>query len=235
MALTLVPKRPRALVAALGAALLTVACGGGGSDNGNEPLRPASNPNPNPPRMTCSDAGLAAARASALPAVVCMLTSDGEIVVELDSTKAPITVANFLKYVNAKFYDNTLFHRVVPGFVAQGGGFLPGGQLKPGASGTIKLETNVGLSNARGTIAMARGDTADSAISEFYFNVADNNVVGNANNLDYRSASSPGYAVFGRVISGLGTVDAINAEKQLGAGYQTPATEVLLYWAIQVK
>lgn len=234
MSFTIVPKRRLALVAALGTALLMSACGGGSDDGPNQP-RPVANPNPNPPTTACSAAGLEAARNSALPAVVCMLTSDGEIVVELDSTKAPITVANFLKYVNNKYYDNTLFHRVVPGFVAQGGGFSPGGAAKASGGSAIKLETKVGLTNARGTIAMARSNAPDSAITEFFFNTADNNVPGATTNLDYIDANRPGYATFGRIISGLGTLDKINAEKQLGAGYDAPATEVLLYWAIQVK
>jgi cyclophilin family peptidyl-prolyl cis-trans isomerase len=158
-----------------------------------------------------------------------MLTSSGEIVVELETAKAPITVANFLKYVQDGYYSNTIFHRVVPGFVVQGGGFTTGYVAKAGVGAAIKLESNVGLSNVRGTIAMARTSVADSATSQFYFNTVDNAT------LNYKSAAEPGYAVFGRVISGLGTIDKINAEPQLYSGAETPATEVLLYWAIKLK
>ncbi|UXH78509.1 peptidylprolyl isomerase [Roseateles amylovorans] len=227
-------RRVLALAAAVGGALLMTACGGGGDTPGAP--TPVPNPKPTAPTTTCSAAGIAASTNSALPRTVCMLTSNGEIVIELDPAKAPITVANFLKYVNAKYYDNTIFHRVVPGFVAQGGGYTSGEVPKTGGGSPIKLETNVGLTNARGTIAMARTPVADSAVTEFYFNSVDNNVPGSSTNLDYVSANQPGYAVFGRIISGLGTLDAINAEKQLGTGgLDRPATEVVLYWAIQLK
>lgn len=222
------------LAAALASVLLMTACGGGGDDS-PEPARPAANPKPTTTVTTCSDAGKTAAAASALPSVVCMLTSDGEIVVELDSAKAPLTVANFLKLVDAKFYDNTLIHRVSPGFVAQGGGLSPGYVRKNNGYATIKLETKVGLTNARGTIGMARGTTADSATTEFFFNTVDNNVPGTGNNLDYIDADRPGYATFGRIISGLGTLDAINAEKQLRVGEEVPATEVIVYWVQKLK
>lgn len=221
-------RRLLALSAAVGGALLLAACGGGDDDNGGTPT-PKPNPFPTPPTMSCSAAGVAASNASTAARTVCMLTSDGEIVVELDA-RTPITTDNFVKYVNAKFYDNTIFHRVVPNFVAQGGGFTTGFVPKTaGLNGPIKLETNVGLSNVKYTIAMARTTAADSATSQFYFNSVDNLA------LDYKSAAEPGYAVFGRVISGHATIDKINAEPQLYTGAETPATEVLLYWAIQLK
>ncbi|WP_158218929.1 peptidylprolyl isomerase [Roseateles aquatilis] len=221
-------RRLLALSAALGGALIMAACGGGG-DNNSEPLRPKPNAVTTPPTTSCSAAGIAASNASTAANTVCMLTSDGEIVVELDA-RAPITVDNFLKYVTAKFYDNTIFHRVVPNFVAQGGGFTTGFVAKTaGLLPAIKLETNVGLSNTKYTIAMARTTDFNSATSQFYFNAVDNAA------LDYKSASEPGYAVFGRVISGQATVDKINAETQLYAGAETPATEVLLYWAVKLK
>ncbi|WP_431259859.1 peptidylprolyl isomerase [Roseateles chitinivorans] len=223
---------PRLL--ALSAAVLLAACGGGGDDNSNPVPKP--NPVTVAPTMDCSAAGKAAATASTAANVVCMLTSDGEIVVELDA-RAPITVANFMKYVDAKYYDNTLFHRVVPDFVAQGGGFTTGFAGKPFPTGlgtAIKLEVNVGLSNVKYTIAMARSATpVDSATSQFFFNSADNSA-----KLDYSAsttAPNAGYATFGRVISGQATVDKINAEPQLYIGAETPATEVLLYWAIRLK
>jgi cyclophilin family peptidyl-prolyl cis-trans isomerase len=230
-----ISSKPRllALSAALGGALMLAACGGGSdNDSGSQPQTPKPNPVTTAPTLTCSTAGVAAANASTAANVVCMLTSDGEMVVELDA-RTPITTANFLKYVKAKYYDNTIFHRVVPGFVAQGGGFITGYVSKtPGSDlgGTIKLETNVGLSNLKYTIAMARTSTPDSATSQFFFNSVDNNAT-----LDYKSAADPGYAAFGRVISGQATVDKINAETQLYSGAETPAVEVLLYWAIQLK
>lgn len=221
-----------ALTAAIGGAVFLAACGGGSDgDAGSKPTSPKPNPVTTPPTLTCSAAGIAASNASTAASTVCMLTSDGEIVVELDA-RAPLTTANFLKYVNAKFYDKTIFHRVVPNFVAQGGGYSTGFVEKTGLNPAIKLETNIpGLSNTKYTIAMARlASPVDSATSQFYFNSADN-----SKDLDYKDALNPGYAVFGRIISGSATVDKINAEPELWAGAQTPATEVLLYWAIQLK
>lgn len=226
---TLTKRRLLALTAVLGAALSLTACGGDDDDSGSNPV-PKPNPRPTAPATTCSAAGIAASNASTAARTVCMLTSNGEIVVELDA-RAPLSVNNFLAYVNGKFYDNTIFHRVVPGFVVQGGGFTTGYVAKTGLAAPIKLESNItGLSNTRGTIAMARTAVADSATSQFYFNTTDN-----SRTLDYQSATNPGYAVFGRVISGLDTIDKINAEPQLYSGAETPATEVLLYWAIQLK
>lgn len=222
--------RVLALSAAVGGALMLAACGGGSDkDSGSQPQRPKPNPVTTAPTLACSTAGIAASNA-ATGSTVCMLTSDGEIVVELDA-RAPLTVANFQKYVTTKFYDNTIFHRVVPGFVAQGGGYTTGFAEKGGLQPAIKLETNIaGLSNTKYTIAMARTTVPDSATSQFFFNSADNSAA-----LNYRSASEPGYAVFGKVISGQATVDKINAETQLYNGAETPAVEVLLYWAIQLK
>ena len=134
--------------------------------------------------------------------VVTVNTSSGAFVVELFEAQAPITTANFLKYVNANFYSDTLFHRVIKNFVIQGGGYTLAG-LKPGLA-PISLESQVGLSNLRGTIAMARTNAADSAASQFYINVLDNT------ELDYQSPTSPGYAVFGTVIAGMSIVDAIS-------------------------
>lgn len=221
-------RRLMALSVALGSALVLAACGGGSDDSA--PLIPKPNPITTAPTMNCSAAGIAASNASTAASTVCMLTSDGEIVIELDA-RAPITVANFQKYVDAKFYDGTIFHRVVPSFVAQGGGYTTGGKAKTGQFAAIKLETNIaGLSNTKYTIAMARTPVADSATSEFYFNSIDNSKM-----LDYANAANPGYAVFGRVISGTATIDKINAETQLYNGAETPATEVLLYWAVRLK
>ncbi|MCZ8073371.1 MAG: peptidylprolyl isomerase [Paucibacter sp.] len=218
--------------ASLGLMALLTACGGGGSGGGDTPApKPKPNPVTTPPTTTCSAAGIAASKASTAAATVCMLTSKGEIVVELETVKAPITTANFLAYVKSGFYKDTIFHRVVPGFVAQGGGFVSGGTAKAGALAPIALENQNGLSNLKYTIAMARTSAVDSATSQFYFNTVDNK------SLDYSSAvaGKNGYAVFGRIISGKETVDAINAEPQLYTGADMTATEVLLYWATQLK
>ncbi len=132
-------------------------------------------------------------------------TSMGTMVVELNPTAAPKTVNNFLGYVSRGFYSNTLFHRVIAGFVVQGGGYTSGMVTKPGALAAIALETPNGLSNLRGTIAMARTTVPNSATSQFYFNVVDNL------SLDYKDAANPGYAVFGKIVTGAGVMDAIAA------------------------
>jgi peptidyl-prolyl cis-trans isomerase A (cyclophilin A) len=231
--------RLASLVAALAAASLLSACGGGaevefsggggGGGGGGTPY-PQPNPNPNPPTQSCSQAGLAASAASAW-STVCMLTSSGEIVVELYDTYAPQTVANFYKYVSAGFYSNTLIHRVDRDFVIQGGGYTSGMVPKTPLYAPIKLESNNGLSNLRGTIAMARRSDPDSATSQFFFNVQDNT------SLDYQSAANPGYAVFGRIISGLATLDAINVVPTYTYSQTDiqPRTEVLVYWVQRLK
>lgn len=137
--------------------------------------------------------------------VVVIETSMGTIEVQLDKEKAPITVANFLKYVNEGFYDGTIFHRVIPGFMVQGGGFTPDGGEKK-THDPIKLESANGLKNTLGTVAMARTSVPDSATSQFFINVADNGF------LDF-SSGNPGYAVFGKVTSGMDVVNKIVAVK----------------------
>ena len=164
------PARFLNLVLALGAAAVLSACGGGveievgggGGGGGGGTQYPRPNPNPNPPTLSCSAAGLAASAASKW-GTVCMLTSSGEIVVELYDTYSPQTVANFYKYVSAGFYTSTLIHRVDRDFVVQGGGYTSGMVTKTALYAPIKLESNNGLSNLRGTIAMARRSDADSA------------------------------------------------------------------------
>ena len=135
---------------------------------------------------------------------VTMTTSQGTIVLELDPARAALTVDNFLRYTNDGFYANLLFHRVISNFVIQGGGVTPKPEKKPATYAPIKLEANNGLSNVRGSIAMARTNVPDSATSEFYINVVDNLSL-NA------SAASPGYAVFGKVVQGLDVMDLIRA------------------------
>lgn len=204
--------------------------GGGGGGGGGGTQYPRPNPVPNPPTLSCSPAGLAASAASKW-GTVCMLTSSGEIVVELYDTYSPQTVANFYKYVSAGFYTNTLIHRVDRDFVVQGGGYTSGMVTKTPLFAPIKLESNNDLSNLRGTIAMARRSDADSATSQFFFNVKDNT------SLDYQSAANPGYAVFGRIISGLNTLDAINVVPTYTYSPTDiePRTEVLVYWAQRLK
>jgi cyclophilin family peptidyl-prolyl cis-trans isomerase/Skp family chaperone for outer membrane proteins len=131
---------------------------------------------------------------------VLLQTSLGDIVVELDRAKAPVTVANFLKYVEARHYDGTIFHRVVKDFVVQGGGHLQDLTEKP-TGPPIKNEAKNGLPNKRGTIAMARESAPDTATAQFYINVVDND------KLNYQSDAKPGYAVFGRVVKGMDVVD----------------------------
>ena len=125
------------------------------------------------------------------------------MVLALDPERAPVTVANMLAYANSGFYDNTLFHRVISGFMVQGGGFTSGLVPKTPSYGAIELESNNGLSNLRGTIAMAQTGVADSATSQFFVNQVDNAA------LNYSSAASPGYAVFGTVVSGMAVIDSM--------------------------
>jgi peptidyl-prolyl cis-trans isomerase A (cyclophilin A) len=133
---------------------------------------------------------------------VVFLTTMGNFEIQVDRTHAPVTAENFIKYVKAGFYNGTVFHRIMPGFVVQGGGFTSTGEEKT-TSAPIKLESTNGLSNAAGTVAMARTNSPDSATSQFYVNLVDNT------DLNYKSASSPGYAVFGRIVSGMEVINKI--------------------------
>lgn len=132
-------------------------------------------------------------------------TSLGDIVVELDASKAPKTVDNFLQYVKSGQYDGTVFHRVIENFMIQGGGFSP--ELKEKTTrAPIPLESRNGLSNSRGTLAMARTSDPNSATAQFFINVQDNGFLDAA-----RSPDGNGYAVFGKVVSGMEVVDRIRA------------------------
>jgi cyclophilin family peptidyl-prolyl cis-trans isomerase len=133
-------------------------------------------------------------------------SNKGSIKLELDKEKAPLTVENFLQYVNSKHFDGTIFHRVIGGFMIQGGGF--DAEMKQRSTQKpIKIESNNGLKNARGSIAMARTNDPNSATAQFFINLSDNEF------LNYQSDSNPGYAVFGRVIEGLDVVDEIAKTK----------------------
>ena len=136
--------------------------------------------------------------------VVAMATSMGDIRIELDAEKAPITTKNFLEYVSEGYFDGLIFHRVIPGFMIQGGGFDANLKQK-GAKAPIKNEAANGLKNLTGTIAMARTNVVDSATAQFFINVKDNDF------LNHKSPSPDGfgYAVFGRVIEGLNVVQSI--------------------------
>lgn len=143
--------------------------------------------------------------------VVKMDTSAGVIELTLDDAKAPITVANFVDYARAGHYDGLVFHRVIPGFMIQGGGM--DADLQPRETkAPIQNESNNGLSNRRGTISMARTNAPNSATSQFFINTVDNP------SLDGRG-SRPGYAVFGEVTSGMEVVDSISAVETTSVGY----------------
>ena len=150
--------------------------------------------------------------------MITMHTSLGDIRLELDAENAPLTVANFLQYAQEGFYDDTLFHRVIPGFMIQGGGFLPGMQQKP-TRAAIENEGQksaaAGLRNTRGSIAMARTNDPHSATAQFFINVADNDF------LDFKAANGGGwgYCVFGRVVEGMDVVDAIAGVRTGNRGF----------------
>ncbi len=133
-------------------------------------------------------------------------TTLGDIVIKLDAAKAPVSVQNFLAYVKDGHYDGTIFHRVIPGFMAQGGGFTEKWEQKP-TKAPIKNEADNGLLNKRGTLAMARTSEPQSATAQFFINYADNAF------LDYKSATPQGwgYAVFGEVVAGMDIVDKMAA------------------------
>ncbi len=150
-------------------------------------------------------AGALATAAPAWAQKVRLDTSAGAIVIELDAEKAPRSVANFVDYVKAGHYDGTIFHRVIPDFMIQGGGFTPEMAQKP-TKAPIPLESRNGLANVRGTVAMARTMVPDSATAQFFINVKDNPFLDAANARD-----GQGYAVFGRVSSGMEVVDKIRA------------------------
>ena len=173
---------------------------------------------------------------------VLLETSQGNVTLELNQEKAPLTVKNFISYVEKKFYDNTVFHRVIDDFMIQGGGFSnedPPAQKKP--ESPIKNEgKKSGLSNIRGSIAMARTNDPDSATSQFFINVVDN-----SKGLDPGGYSPEGYAVFGKVIKGMDVVDKIKKVKTgtsrlktlsgVGAMRDVPVDKVIIKTAKLIK
>jgi peptidyl-prolyl cis-trans isomerase A (cyclophilin A) len=163
---------------------------------------------------------------------VLVVTGQGSITLELDPSAAPVTVDNFLGYIARGYYTGTLFHRVIAGFVIQGGGFTSGMVKKTGQSPAIVLETNKGLSNLRGTVAMARTSIPNSATSEFFINLVNNSAA-----LDYRNAANPGYAVFGAVVQGMEVVDAIAAQATgvVSSFTDVPVADVTISQILQIK
>ena len=157
--------------------------------------------------------------------MVILHTNHGDITIELDAEHAPVTVANFLDYVKAGHFDNTLFHRVIDGFMIQGGGFERGMKQKP-VRDTIKNEAANGLQNSAYTVAMARTPDPDSATSQFFINVADNDF------LDYRAPTEKefGYCVFARVVEGKEVVDQIKkvATATRGMHRDVPVDDVII-------
>jgi cyclophilin family peptidyl-prolyl cis-trans isomerase len=152
--------------------------------------------------------GVVASGARAANPIVVMETSMGTIKIELFEDKAPVTVKNFLSYVEDKHYDGLIFHRVIESFMIQGGGFEPGLKKEKKTKDPIKNESDNSLSNTRGTLAMARTSEPNSATSQFFINVKDNTFLDRA-----MARDKVGYCVFGRVIEGMDVVDKIKAVK----------------------
>jgi peptidyl-prolyl cis-trans isomerase A (cyclophilin A) len=164
----------------------------------------------------------AQAKADPTPRVI-LVTSLGDITLELDAERAPKSVANFLAYVKSGHYEGTVFHRVIEGFMIQGGGFTPDMKQKS-TKPPIPIESQNGLKNLRGTVAMARTSDPNSATSQFFINVVDNP------RLDYPSFDGHGYTVFGKVVAGLDVVDKIRAVPTTANGphQNVPAQPVLI-------
>ena len=158
----------------------------------------------------------------AKPTQVRLDTSFGAIDIQLEDQKAPISTANFLGYVDSNFYNNTIFHRVIPGFMAQGGGFTAQ-MMQKQTKDPIKNEAENGLHNVRGTLAMARTSQVNSATSQFFINVADNAMLDNG-------VRDFGYAVFGKVVKGMDVVDIIvNSQTTTKSGMQNvPVDPVII-------
>ena len=160
-----------------------------------------------------------------------LTTNHGAIRIELDDAKAPLSVANFLSYVNSGHYDGTVFHRVIKGFMVQGGGFEVGMKQKP-TGAEIQNEANNGLKNNRYTLAMARTSAPHSATAQFFINGTDNDFL----NFRSESAQGWGYAVFGKVVAGTEVVDAIErvATGRKGGHDDVPTEDVVILKAVEV-
>jgi cyclophilin family peptidyl-prolyl cis-trans isomerase len=156
-------------------------------------------------------------------------TSLGSFTLELDAEKAPLSVENFLSYVDDGFFDGLIFHRVIPGFMIQGGGMLPDMSQKKNKA-PIRNEATNGLKNDRGTIAMARTNDINSATSQFFINLSDNDFLNHA-------PGNYGYAVFGKVTEGMDTIDRIASERtgRRKGHDDVPATDVIITSAKRVE
>ena len=166
------------------------------------------------------------------PKIELHIKNYGVITLELDAAKAPKSAENFVSYVKNGHYDNTVFHRVIPGFMVQGGGFEPGMKQKP-TGAEIENEANNGLKNDNYTVAMARTSAPHSATAQFFINVADNGF------LNHTAPSAPGwgYAVFGKVTGGTDVVDKIKAVKTGRKGFHddVPLEDVVIEKAVVVS
>lgn len=179
-------------------------------------------------KVTASDSsliysGTLTIPAPALPPQVTMVTSMGSIAMQLEPSKAPISVDNFLNYVESNFYPNTIFHRVINNFVIQGGGYTAT-LTQPATQAAIVLESGNGLKNVRGSVAMARQTSPNTATSQFFINVQDNP------SLDATNAGVDGYAVFGAVVSGMNVVDLIKVvpTSTQGGMSDVPVTPIVI-------
>lgn len=156
-------------------------------------------------------------------------TSLGAITIELNAEKAPVTVKNFEDYAKAKHYDGLIFHRVIPGFMIQGGGFTPDMDQRE-TKAPIKNEAKNGLKNLRGTLAMARTNVVDSATSQFFINVKDNDF------LNHQDESNFGYAVFGKVLTGMDIVDKIvNTPTETKGRYENVPSKPVVIKSVKLK
>jgi len=171
-------------------------------------------------------------RAKSQTMSVRMTTNHGDIIIELDADKAPVTVANFLSYVKSGFFNGTIFHRVIPGFMIQGGGFEPGMKQKP-TQAPIKNEADNGLKNLTGTLAMARTNDPQSATAQFFINVKDNSFL----NHKRPHRTGLGYCVFGKVTQGMDIVHAIEkVPTATRMGMQdVPAQDVVIETVVVVE
>ena len=161
-----------------------------------------------------------------------LTTTLGEIIIQLNAAKAPVSSANFLTYVNEGFYNGTIFHRIIPDFMAQGGGFDTSFNQKA-VHAPIKNEADNGLTNRRGTLAMARTNDPNSATAQFFINYKDNSFLNHTS----PTASGWGYAVFGEVIEGMDVVDAMakQATGNRGGHQDVPKTDIVIEKAEVVK
>jgi cyclophilin family peptidyl-prolyl cis-trans isomerase len=156
-------------------------------------------------------------------------TSKGTFTVQLFEKQAPITTENFRKYAEDGYFDGTVFHRVIPGFMVQGGGMTQDLKTKSGQRAPIKNEATNGLKNKRGTLSMARTNDINSATSQFFVNLVDNDF------LDHKSTANFGYAVFGRIASGMEVIEAIAAVKTGSkGGHQDVPTEAVTIESVSV-